>query len=610
MRQTTLLILFFSTLLDAQDLRTTVNEVISTNPIILERLKNYNSTKEDIQSAKSGYYPKLDISLGAGYEHSQREDFAGNTTLNKRGTSVDKLGLGVYQNALTYTQNIFNGFATTYQVEQQEYRTISAAYSYIEKVNDTSFEMVNNYLQVMKNEELLQNAKANVDINDEILTKVQKLYDSGLTTLSEVNKIESSLSLARSNYIVQENTLLDVTYNMKRVLGRFLDTKQMVQPTLDIELPQNLEKASQFAMNNNPSLLVSSYNIKLAQATFKEKKAPYYPSLDVEVSQSLNKNLSAVEGTDDRFRAMAYLKYNIFNGFADSSALQQSKSRIHQEVESKNDLRRQVLEGLELSWAANEKLTEQLKYLEEYKKFSLKTLTLYSKEYDLGRRSLLDLLSAQNDFIGAKSQIINTTYSMLFAKYRILDALGVLVPSLIESNEDIYSNVGLKTKISTNTDSLPLKLDKDNDLIADDYDVCSNSLATNMKDIYGCKNTYTDTNQIERYSGFLFSDEIQLSNKGQENFTMLIKQIKSYGFEYIYFDILGHIDENLDEETLLDLSRQRANLVKEMLIEAGAIKEHINIHAQSNKAPLYTNETTKGKVLNNRVDIVVRKLNK
>lgn len=610
MRQTTLVILLFSTLVSAQDLRTTLNEVISTNPIILERLKNYNSTKEDIQSAKSGYYPKLDISLGAGYEHSKREDFAGNTTLNKRGNTVNKLGLGVYQNALTYTQNIFNGFATTYKVKQQKHRTISAAYSYIETVNDTSFDMVNNYLQVMKNEELLQNAKANVDINDEILTKVQKLYDSGLTTLSEVNKIESSLSLARSNYIVQENTLLDVTYNMKRVLGRFLDIKKMIQPTLDIELPESLEKASQFAIEHNPSLLVSSYNIKLAQATFKEKIAPYYPSLDVEISQSLNKNLSAVEGTDDRFRAMAYLKYNIFNGFADSSALQQSKSRIHQEVESKNDLRRQVLEGLELSWAANEKLTEQLKYLEEYKKFSLKTLTLYSKEYDLGRRSLLDLLSAQNDFIGAKSQIINTTYSMLFAKYRILDALGILVPSLIENNENIYSNVGLNVKTPENTDTLPIRLDKDNDLIANDKDICTNSLSNEMKDIYGCKATFVNIQQIERYSGFFFTDEVQLSDEGQDNFTMLVKQIKDYGFENLHFDIIGHVDEDLDEESMLKISYQRASHIQKMLVEVGAKEEYITIHPQSNKAPLYTNETIKGKVFNNRVDIVVKKLNK
>ncbi len=610
MKKNLLLILSLTTLLNAQTLQETVEEVINTNPIILERLKNYNYTKEDIVSAQSGYYPKLDLSLGAGYEDTTKENYKGESTVFDRGVRVDSLGLSVYQNALTLTQNIFNGFSTTYQVVQQEYKTASAAYSYVEKVNDTSFEMVNTYLQVMKNEELLITAKENVEINEEIFTKVKKLYDSGLTTLSEVNKIESSLSLAKSNYIVQENTLLDVTYNMKRVLGRFLDPQKMYKPKCNTKLPDSLQNASQFAIENNPSLLVSEFNIKLAQATFKEKKAPYYPSLDLKVSQSLNKNLSASEGTEDNFRAMAYLNYNLFNGFSDEAALQQSRSKIHQEVESKNNLRRQVLEGLELSWAAHEKLSLQMKHLRDYKEFSLKTLTLYSKEYDLGRRSLLDLLSAQNDFIGSRSQIINTEYNILFSKYRILDAMGILVESLTQSTDLIYSNVGLKSSAALEEDTLPIRLDQDNDLIANDKDICANSLSFAMKDIYGCQALFANTNQIERYTGFLFDDEAELSNEGEEKIEALIKQIKNYGFENMRFDILGHVDNDADEKGMLILSAERAGVVKDILLKAGAQEQSISLHAQSNKAPMYTNETSDGMRFNNRVDIVIRKLNK
>ncbi|MBL0708824.1 MAG: TolC family outer membrane protein, partial [Sulfurimonas sp.] len=430
--------------INAQDLKTTIDEVLSTNPIILERLNNYISTKQDITTAKSGYYPKLDLSVGAGRENTKKEDANAITTLrDENDKPVDSLNLGIYQNTLTYTQNIFKGFQTTNNVDAQEQRTISAAYSYIEKVNDTSFEMVNTYLQVMKNQELLGTAKANVKINTEIFSKVNKLYDAGLTTLSEVNKIESSLALAKSNLVVQENTLKDTVYNLQRVLGRTLDPETMVKPTLDVELPKSLEEANKLSLQNNPSLLVSKHNINFAKASIRESRAPFYPSVDIEVSQSMNKNLSGVQGEDEGFKAMAYVKYNFFNGFADDAALQKSRSRLYQEQESKHILDREVTEGLSLSWESNKKLTEQLVHLKDYKKFSKKTLTLYSKEYDLGRRSLLDLLSAQNDFIGSKAQIINTEYSMLFAKYRILDAMGSLVSSIVGDNSIVYSNVDL-----------------------------------------------------------------------------------------------------------------------------------------------------------------------
>ncbi|MEA2091175.1 MAG: TolC family protein, partial [Campylobacterota bacterium] len=81
MKKRLLLTLLTTVSLSAQDLKMSVDEVLSTNPIVLEKLKNYNATKEDIKSAKSGYYPKLDLSLGAGFEKSNKTDANGNDLL-------------------------------------------------------------------------------------------------------------------------------------------------------------------------------------------------------------------------------------------------------------------------------------------------------------------------------------------------------------------------------------------------------------------------------------------------------------------------------------------------------------------------------------------------
>lgn len=585
--------------LNAQDLKTSIGEVIQTNPIIQERLKNYNATKEDITTSQAAYYPKLDISLSAGFENTEKSNLAAGID----DTSND---FDVYQGSVAYTQNLFNGFQTMHDVSEKEYKTLSSAYSYIEKVNDTAFEMVNTYIQVMRNVELLETAKENVKINDEIFVKVKKLYKAGLITRSEVNKIESSLALAKSNLVVQENTLLDVNYNMHRVLGRYIDPEKMSKPTLNVVFPKSIEDAAQFAMENNPSLLVSNYNIKLAQAAQKGKRSAFYPELDIEVSQSLSRNFSSIEGDNNRFRAMAYLKYNIFNGFADSSALQKSVSQVHQEVQTKNNLRRQVIEGLNLSWVAYEKLSEQLVHLKEYKKFSLKTLTLYAKEYDLGRRSLLDLLSSQNDFIGSKSQLIETQYSILFAKYRILDAMGILVSTVINENDAVYSNVGLVSNAIEIEDDFPIYLDSDNDLISDDKDLCSNSLSSEIKDIYGCTFNDPAIAQVERYSGFTFSDD-ELTSDAEDRIEQLLLQLQPYGVENIRLTLLSNVDDkSLSEEEINILSLQRAKSLKTLFIENNFSEKSIEILSNGDSSKLFLDDDN----ANNRVDIIVTKLKK
>jgi len=316
----------------------------------------------------------------------------------------------------------------------------------------------------------------------------------------------------------------------------------------------------------------------------------------------MNKNLSAIEGNDDKFRAMAYVSYNFFRGFTDKAAIQKSVSKVHQEIESKNNLRRQVIEGLSLSWAANTKLQEQLVHLEEYKKYSLKTLTLYAKEYDLGRRSLLDLLSAQNDFIGSKAQIINTKYSLLYAKYRILDAMGILVSSIVKENYDIYKNVGLSDTNIEQQDVLPVHYDRDNDLIVNEMDICNNSSSKQMKNIYGCKLKDTSISQIERYSGFLFDENELLNSKKLQD---LIKQLTPYGLNKIKFKLLANAqDDDLTKKDLKKLSQTRAKVIKDLLIKAGVLHDNIEIFANANNAPMYSDVNDK----NNRVDIIVMKL--
>lgn len=420
-------------LLNAQSLKSVVSDAISTNPTIKERFANFQSTKNDIAIAKADYYPKLDLILGVGKEDTKRSDQP-----NQPNESFD---LSVYQNSLTLTQNIFRCFATDNKVKKEEYKSASASFSYVEKVNSIAFDTVDAYIKIIKQKELLDNSIENIKINEEIFTKVKKLYDSGLTTLSEVNKIESSLSLAKSNYIVQQNTLLDYKYNFEKLTGINVDINNFEPLKQDIALPSSLQQALDYAAQNNPSIIVSDYNVKQLQAAHSESKASYCPEIDLEVSENMNKNLSGVEGKDDRFRAMLYLKYNIFKGFADKELIQKNINEISRENQNKDSLKRDVKEQLNLAWASNEKLSEQLEHLNKYKDYAEKTLNLYQKEYDLGRRSLLDLLSAQNDFIQAKAQIINSQHTKLFAKYRILDSMGTLVTTLLDDKKDLYAPV-------------------------------------------------------------------------------------------------------------------------------------------------------------------------
>ncbi|MGJ0289560.1 TolC family outer membrane protein [Aliarcobacter cryaerophilus] len=468
----------FSINANALTLKETLNEVLETNPVVQERLKNLNETREDLNIAKSEWLPSLDYRGTIGRNNSGDLKDSGNSSFNH---TVRDSSYSHYTNSLKLTQNIFNGFSTTEKINYQEARVFGAAYHYLENANDIAFNMTQAYIDLLRSYQLLQNAKDNVVINKKIYEDVQSLYDQGLTTKSEMTKIYASLSLANSNLVVQQNNTMDKEFKFKRLYGRSVNVGTLEVPKLDLAMPESKQRATMIAIQNNPSMIVSSYNIKGAQALYREKKSKFMPSVDIEAEQMFNDYTkdNGFDSADDRQRIYAVLNWNLFKGGAHSADLQKSRSTINKEIELQRDLKRQTIEGLELSWSAYEMLGKQLTELYKYYEYSEETLSSYQSEYEMGRRTLLDLLSAQNDLISSKAQIINAQMDKLFAQYRILDAMGMLVSSVLDDKD--YAKI---IKTTTNPldlpkDEIPVLLDVDKDGVVDHLDICDNSVVGN-----------------------------------------------------------------------------------------------------------------------------------
>jgi arsenate reductase len=60
----------------------------------------------------------------------------------------------------------------------------------------------------------------------------------------------------------------------------------------------------------------------------------------------------------------------------------------------------------------------------------VKTIAAFQKEYELGQRSLIDLLNAQNQFFNASVSLTSARGVIVFADYQLLAAMGTLIEYL------------------------------------------------------------------------------------------------------------------------------------------------------------------------------------
>ena len=102
-------------------------------------------------------------------------------------------------------------------------------------------------------------------------------------------------------------------------------------------------------------------------------------------------------------------------------------------------MHRQVTEGFILSWNAFEQLNLQKKYIKMHVIASKDTQSDYKEQFQVGQRSLLDLLDTENELYQARRDFLDAEFTEISAQYRILHAMGLLVDALRVTRPNSWS---------------------------------------------------------------------------------------------------------------------------------------------------------------------------
>ncbi|WP_309497489.1 TolC family outer membrane protein [Sulfurovum sp.] len=415
----------------------TINEalvhVINTNPEVRERIENYRAVEQDRGIAFSGYLPVLDVGGSIGEKRYDDVVPAYNT---------DKY---TYSEAfIRARQNLFHGFGTQNDVEQQDKRIISAEYYLMEKVSQLGLEMIDRYLEILKSRKIVDLAHENHEVHKDYYSKIKQRTASGAGTQGDMEQISGRLALSQSNVIIAENNLLDAKINFLRIYGydTSVSASDLREPKVDKTLiPATLERAEEMVVEKYPSILASQNNVKALEAGYQQTKENYYPWVDLELKQSYYDNdADSFTGSDlrdevDQTTIMVIATWNLYNGGADDALKQKAAARMFEESDRMLNVKRLSSERLQLSWAAKERLAEIRVYLKKHRDFSKKTLDAYNEEFNLGRRTLLDLLDVKNEYFSSRKAYISTYYDEILAQYRVIENVGNL-PNLVSVTSD------------------------------------------------------------------------------------------------------------------------------------------------------------------------------
>ncbi|MDD3451049.1 TolC family outer membrane protein [Sulfurimonas sp.] len=415
-------IIFFSLLLGnfsflyAATLEFSLQEVLKTNPSIITKRKELNVAQHELELAKSGYYPTLNVQGSYGVEQAQSQL-----------TQYEKKDWSTWNTGATLTQNLFSGFATDYDVKTKKYKVKAREFALQEQANDLALTTIKSYLDLIRSYELLLVDIENVKLHEKFFNDVRARTKGGGGRISDFMEVSAKLALASSNLLAQDNNYQDILANFHKVLGRYEEGKNLVCPSEVKDLPSTLDISLEEALKSNPSILVSRYEIEAAKTAMRLEYSEYMPSIDAAMKTNTSENASGMGGKNESYSALLTLSWNLYNGGASDVKVKKAISEIEIATEKLHTIQREVMENMGLSYNAYVSLKRQKEFLAIYEEVSSQKKQYYLEEFDLGRRTLIDILDTEDEYITAKRKSIQNKYDLLYAQYRILDAKGTLL---------------------------------------------------------------------------------------------------------------------------------------------------------------------------------------
>lgn len=399
-----------------------VGASIRTNPEYNIVANNRRATDEELRQARSLYLPSLDLRADTGFEHS--DDPA-----TRAGTGDDTEDMWRYDAGLTLTQMLFDGWETKYENKRQEARVLSASNRVREAAELTGLQVVEAYLDVMRQRELLKIARENIAQHVSMTEQIEDGVNAGRSTSADLDQSRARVAAARAQEASVREALRSTEANYIILVGD--QPKDLVMPQVPVAgLEKDVEEEVKTSLHQSPTIDIFEADIDVAHAEYEGTKSVFYPQVDLQLNGRTGHDMNGVEGRDTSASALAVLNWNLYRGGGDTARVREHISREAQTKEERAKAARNIESDVRQTWARMVSAGERAREFASQGNANAEVVKAYRDQFDLNRRTLLDVLDAQNEWFVSRSNAINAEFLEMFAVYRLLALKGELMKTL------------------------------------------------------------------------------------------------------------------------------------------------------------------------------------
>ncbi len=403
-----------------------VQRAVVSNPEVQARWHAFRAAREEQDVARGGYLPRLDLSAGVGRER-QTDPGLANRDYTRRNAS------------LALSQMLYDGFATRSEVSRLGHAKLARYFELLDATETTALEALRAYEDVLRYRDLVALAQQNYVQHRQVFEQIQQRVEAGVGRRVDLEQASGRLALAESNLLTEASNLHDVSARYQRVVGELPGEALAPTGLTALKLPESVAQALRAAYQASPAFNAAVEAVRSARAEADGRRSRFQPRVDLRARSDLGRNLDGIDGHSDAQVVEVVLSYNLFNGGSDQAAVRQFVERLDQARDLRDRSCRDLRQALAIAYNDRLRLMEQLRYLDQHQLAIAKAREAYRKQFEIGQRTLLDLLDTENEYFQAQRAYANASHDYNLAHARTLAGMGTLLAALEVRRGDLPS---------------------------------------------------------------------------------------------------------------------------------------------------------------------------
>lgn len=420
----------------AMSLREAVRHTVETNPTIAASRAERAASGYVLRQSQGRLVPSIDLS---GDLLAQRVDKPRSLSrqINDRTNYRRQVGVVV-------RQVMFDGFERANAIYRDAARLDAAALTVLENSESVGLTAVEAYIDVRRHIILVGIAQRNVRRHAQVLGLIRERAEGGKAPQSDVNQARERLLVARAVTEDVKRALEEAYAKFHEVVG--LQARGIKRVRIPRSLPMTKRAAVKIAIANNPAILSAEANIDGVKFERERAIGAYAPQIFAEGGASYGRRLDGTQGRSVDVKGGVVFSWNLFSGLQRRNRLNEMDARVNA-ARYQRDAQVRAARGVaERAWAGLTRGRKRLSIIRQQVTVNQGIVKAYQEEYELGKRSLLDLLDGESALFNSRFQLSSVEAVYKFAAYqliastgRLLETLGVPAPAEVKADHRIQS---------------------------------------------------------------------------------------------------------------------------------------------------------------------------